>query len=87
MEGTGAMTTVMVECPDDLLAGLRMEPADFADWMRMRAAIDLVNQGKLTTGMAARWLSMERVAFIHAAGGLGLVLLSDRDADLERAVP
>ena len=80
------MTTIAVECPDDLLSGLRMEPAEFSAWMQLRAAVDLVNRGKITTGMAARWLGWERLQFIQRAYGEGLVFLSEHDAVDEKAL-
>ncbi len=77
-------TTVEVDCLPEILAGLHVEPSEFGDYMKLQTAIALFRDGKLSSGLAARWLGMPRVAFLLRAMDAGATLLSDTPEDLAR---
>jgi hypothetical protein len=76
--------TVEVDCPPELLSGLHLEPSEFGDYMKLQTAIALFRDGKLSSGMAARWLGMPRIRFLFRAMDAGVSLLSDTPEDLSR---
>jgi len=77
-------TTVEVECLPEILAGLHLEPSEFGDLMKVQTAIALFRDGRLSSGMAARWLGIPRVQFLLRAMEAGATLLSDTPEDLAR---
>jgi hypothetical protein len=80
----GMKTTVEVECLPEILAGLHLEPSEFGDLMKVQTAIALFRDGRLSSGMAARWLGIPRVQFLLRAMEAGATLLSDTPEDLAR---
>jgi hypothetical protein len=77
-------TTLQIECPSELLLGLREEPEHFATIVQELAAVALFKEGKLSSGMAAAWLSIPRVQFLLLAMRAGCELLSDSPAEFSR---
>lgn len=77
-------TTVEVDCLPEILAGLHMEPSEFGALMKLQTAIGLFRDGKLSSGMAARWLGMPRVAFLLRAMEAGASLLTATPEDFSR---
>ena len=55
--------TVTIDCPSEILIGLHLNAEGFADYLKKQAAINLFKEGKLSSGTAAAWLGMGRVAF------------------------
>ena len=82
-------TTLEIECPSEILLGLREEPGHFARVIQELAALALFKEGKLTSGMAASWLGIPRVQFLLLAMRAGCELLSDSPAEFSRetAIP
>jgi len=60
------MSTITFECPDDILQTLSETPERFAEEGRMLIAVKLFELGRLSSGQAARFASMERVLFLDA---------------------
>lgn len=77
-------TTVEVACLPEILAGLHLEPSEFGEYMKLQTAIALFREGRLSSGMAARWLGIPRVRFLFEAMDAGATLLSDTPEDLAR---
>ena len=73
-----------IECPEELLLGLREEPRHFARVIQEGAAISLFREGKISSGMAATWLNIPRIHFLAMAMQAGCELLSDSPEDLRR---
>jgi len=78
------LNTIQVECPPEILIGLHMDADDFSSFMKLRTAIALFREGKLSSGMAARWVGMSRVHFLLMAMQEGVVLLENNDDDFAR---
>lgn len=78
------LNTIEVECPSEILIGLHMDADDFSRFMKLQTAIALFREGKLSSGMAARWIGMPRVHFLLKAMQEGAVLLENNHDDFVR---
>ncbi len=76
--------TVTIHCPPEILLGLHLNAEGFADYLKKQAAISLFKEGKLSSGTAASWLGIERVAFLQMAFEAGASLLEDTADDFAR---
>jgi hypothetical protein len=76
--------TVTINCPPEILLGLHLNAEGFADYLKKQAAISLFKEGKLSSGTAASWLGIERVAFLQMAFEAGASLLEDTADDFAR---
>jgi len=59
--------TIEIDCPPEILMGLHLDAKRFADLVKLQSALALFKEGKLSSGMAARWLGMPRVHFLMQA--------------------
>ncbi|MGH8476737.1 MAG: UPF0175 family protein [Methylococcales bacterium] len=76
---------IEIECPPELLIGLHLDAEGFAELVKIQAAIALYKEGKLSSGMAARWLKISRVHFLlRAMQDGGACLLENNDDDFTR---
>lgn len=66
------MTTVTLELPDDLGAGILPSPADLAREVRLLLAIDWFVRGLVSQGAAAEIAQMPRSDFFHELGRRGI---------------
>ena len=76
--------TIEIDCPPELLIGLHLNVEDMADYLKRQAAINLFKEGRLSSGSAATWLGISRVAFLRLAWDAGAVLLEDSQDDFDR---
>jgi predicted HTH domain antitoxin len=60
------MATVTVEVPDDAFSALRRSPREFAQEMRLAAAIQWYHQGLISQGKAAEIAGLTRADFLDA---------------------
>lgn len=76
---------IKIDCPPEILLGLHLDANQFAEMVKLETAIALFREGKLSSGMAARWLKMPRVYFLlKAMQEGGATLLEDSDDDFSR---
>lgn len=75
---------IKIECPPEMLLGLHLDAERFAEVIKTQSAIALFKEGKLSSGMAARWLNVPRVHFLLRAMQEGGVLLENNDDDFAR---
>lgn len=75
---------VTIECPPELLLGLHMNAEGFANYLKQQAAISLFKEGKISSGTAAAWLGIGRIAFLQLACDAGATLLDDTADELAR---
>lgn len=73
-----------IECPEELLLGLKQDPGGFARYLKETAAFSLYREGRLSSGLAAQWLGVPRTHFILAAMHAGSEWLADTADDLRR---
>jgi len=81
--------TIEIDCPPEILMGLYMDAQSFAELVRLQSATSLFREGKLSSGMAARWCGVPRVHFLMQAmqsGGASLLDNSDDDFARETAL-
>ena len=77
--------TIEIQCPLEILLGLHLDANQFAALMAETAALRLFREGRLSSGMAARWLGMPHAYFLLKAMGEGNAhLLEDTDDDFQR---
>ncbi|MGR8935400.1 MAG: UPF0175 family protein, partial [Gammaproteobacteria bacterium] len=76
--------TITIDCPPEILLGLHLNAEGFADYMKKQTAITLFKEGKLSSGTAAAWLGIGRVAFLRMAFDAGATLLDDTADDFAR---
>ena len=75
---------ITIDCPPEVLLGLHLNAEGFADYLKKQAAISLFKEGKLSSGTAAAWLGISRLAFLRMALDAGAALLEDSADDLTR---
>ncbi|WLE95460.1 MAG: UPF0175 family protein [Candidatus Electrothrix communis] len=79
------MENVMrIECPAELLLGLHVNVESLAKIVKLEAAIALFRKGKISSGMAAKWLDIPRITFLLKAMEQGSMLLEDSEDDFRR---
>lgn len=77
--------TIEIDCPPEILMGLHLDAKRFADLVKLQSATALFREGKLSSGMAARWCGLPRVHFLLQAMQLGGArLLDNNDDDFSR---
>lgn len=81
------MPQVSIDIPDDLLLTLREQQGEFAQEVRLVAAIHYLREKRLSLGQAARLAGMNRLDFLDvlAARGIPAFDLSTEDAAAEIA--
>lgn len=72
-----------IEYEDDLLATLGLSPRDFANEAKFLLAAKLYELGKVSSGHAAKFCGMERVAFLVALPRSGVPASNLTTDDLE----
>ena len=74
--------SIKIDCPQEILLGLHLDADQFAEMIKMETAITLFREGKLSSGMAARWLNIPRIHFLlRALQGGATTLLQDNEDD------
>ncbi len=76
--------TIEIECPTEILMGLHMDSRRFAELVKLQSATALFREGKLSSGMAARWCGVPRVHFLLQVMQSGACLLDDNEDDFAR---
>ncbi len=76
---------IEIDCPPEILMGLHLDAKRFAELVKLQSATALFREGKLSSGMAARWCGLPRVHFLLQAMQLGEArLLEDNEDDFAR---
>jgi predicted HTH domain antitoxin len=76
--------TIELDCPEEMLLGLHVSAEEFREEVKLRAAVALFREGRMSSGMAARWLKVPRVKFLLLAMEQGGELLADTQDDFHR---
>jgi len=77
-------STITFECPPELLIGLHYDNREFAEVVQFETALALFKTGKISSGMAAKWLGEPRVQFLLRACTRGAWLLDNSEDDIRR---
>lgn len=74
---------VIIDYEDDVLVNVGLSPEEFADEARLLLAAQLYEQGKLSSGQAAKLCGKGRVDFLFSLARLGLPMSNLRPDDSE----
>ena len=74
---------VIIDYEDDVLVNVGLSPEEFADEARLLLAAQLYEQGKLSSGQAAKLCGKGRVDFLLSLARLGLPMSNLRPDDSE----
>jgi predicted HTH domain antitoxin len=77
---------IHIQCPTELLISLHLNSEKFAEVIKLHTAIALFKEGKISSGMAARWLEIPRIVFLFQAMETGAELLENSQDDFEREI-
>ncbi|MBM3889883.1 MAG: UPF0175 family protein [Verrucomicrobia bacterium] len=77
------MSTITVNCPEEVLISLKKTPSDMAEEIRLAAAMKLFELGKLSSGRAAQLAGISRVEFLQATGRYKVPAFSLTEQELE----
>jgi len=77
-------TSVQIDFPPELLIGLNLSAEGMRELLKTKTAIALFADGKISSGLAARWLNIPRNQFLLSAMAAGARLLEDTQDDFQR---
>lgn len=77
-------STITIDCPSEVLLELHVSEEELAALMTVTAAMELFRKGRLSSGLAARWASQDRMPFLMKAMEQGASLLDQGEADFRR---
>ena len=77
---------ITVEIPSQLPDSVHCTPDDFARQAKMAMAAKLYEMGKISSGMAAQMVGVERVAFLHQLSQYGVAMIDLEAEDLHADV-
>ena len=79
--------TISIEYPNFLANSMRMNEVDFENEIKVSSIVKLFELGKVSTGIAAKALSISRIEFLDLLGKYKVNFLNfdDLDSDLENA--
>ena len=77
-------TTAAMDFPEEILVSTQLSAERLVERAKLEAALALYREGRLSSGLAAKWLGESRAAFLHRAFAAGIPLLDDSQDDFER---
>ena len=76
------MSTIVLDCPEELSVALGKRPAEAAREVQLMAALRLYESGRISSGLAARLAGMTRVEFILTCGQFGVSIFQQTPEEL-----
>jgi predicted HTH domain antitoxin len=77
---------ITIDYDDDLLANVALSPEEFAEEARLLLAAKLYEQGKLSSGQAAKLCGKGRVDFLYSLARVGMPISNLRPEDAEQEI-
>ena len=77
-------THVEIDFPPELLLELHATPEELAQLLKEKGAVSLFKEGRISSGLAARWVGQSRTEFLMTAMREGAVLGTDSEDDYRR---
>lgn len=78
------MPRLTIDLPEDAFSALRRSPEEFAQEMRLAAAVKWYEIGKISQGKAAELAGLSREAFLDALGRFGVSAVQTLPEELEK---
>ena len=75
---------VSVRCPSEVLLELHVSEEELAELLKEKAALVLFREGRLSSGLVARWVGQPRALFLMKAMSQGARLLDQGQIDYDR---
>lgn len=72
---------ITIECPTEILLGLHLDVEEFSNQIKKEIAFKLYSEGKISSGIGAKWLNIPRIHFILKAMKGGEVMLLENNED------
>ncbi len=76
--------SISVDCPEEILLEVHASREEFAAILKETTAVALFRQGRISSGLAAKWLGLARVPFLLKAMEQGARLLDQGEEDFRR---
>ncbi len=80
------MKTITIEVPESILSTLKGKTEDFANDIKLYAAMEMYREGKMSTGTAAEFLGISRIAFFKLLGKHKVPLYDVTKEELEKDI-
>ena len=77
-------TTAAMDVPEEILVSTQLSAERLVERAKLEAALALYREGRLSSGLAAKWLGESRAGFLHRAFAAGIPLLDDSRDDFDR---
>ena len=77
-------TTAAMEFPEEVLVSTQLSAEQLAERAKLETALALYREGRLSSGLAAKWVGEPRVSFLLRACAAGIPFLDDSRDDFER---
>ena len=77
-------TSGAIDVPEEVLFGTQMSAEGIGERAKIETALALYREGRLSSGLAAKWVGESRANFLLRASAAGIPLLSDTRDDFER---
>jgi len=77
-------TSLEIDFPPEVLLELHLTPEELARLLKQKSALAFFREGRLSSGLAARWIGLPRVQFLLQAMAEGAVLGEDSDGEARR---
>ncbi len=76
--------SVTVDCPPEVMLELHADAAAMAVMLKEKASFSLFKEGRISSGLAARWLGVSRPEFLFRAMQDGATLMTNGEDELRR---
>jgi len=77
-------TSLEIDFPPEVLLELHVTPEELVQLLKQKSALALFREGRISSGLAARWLGLPRVQFLLQAMTEGAVLGEDSADEARR---
>ena len=77
------MTSITIQCPDEVLISLKEDTEAFSKELRIAAAMKLFELGRLSSGRAAQLAGMSRIAFLSSASDYHVAIFAVSTDELD----
>jgi hypothetical protein len=77
-------TSLEIDFPPEVLLELHLTPEELARLLKQKSALAFFREGRISSGLAARWVGLPRVQFLLQAMAEGAVFGEDSEDEARR---